>query len=154
MSQLNKELSQFSQRKLEQGEVVLLAYALANKIPLIPNEVESVVQYVIGYSGLIDGVRFKLIEHAHISDEQVSTLKELVGKFLLWRTSVAKGNQLVLFSGDANVVIDELTGLPRLVDIGLLCSLSEICERGNWVFSVFRKLVDSIYTEYKGNSNE
>lgn len=136
-----KELQQFAQRKLETGEVVLLAYVIANKLPLLPTDVDNVNQFVLGHGVLLERISIRINEYASIDSDQFADLKDLVGKFLLWRTSIANGNCSVLFGGDENMVIDDLSGLPRVVDLGTLCSLSSISTTANWLLSTFKKLV-------------
>lgn len=138
--ELDKKLSSFNQRKLVQGELVLLAKCISDVLPLIPPEVQTPKMFVLGHRNVLDSLFYHLREHAHLTDDQFNSIEELVIRFLIWRTSVAKGNCSLLFTGDTDLVVDELSGLPRLIDPVVMCSLGEIADKANHLLSLFKSL--------------
>lgn len=146
MSRVNKqemmqELRLFSHRKLNKGELVLLAYAIANRLPLLTDRTSSIGVEMVKHLPLIERVVYTLQEHAGFEGDGVETIKSLVGRFLMWRTEVATGGMLILFSGEHNTVIDDMSGLLRFVDVSVLCSVGDVAVKANWLTKTFSDLV-------------
>lgn len=139
--QLTTELRQFAQRKLTRGELVLLSFAIANQLPLIEDSSNSIGLEMVKHLRLIKRVVYTLQEHAGFEGDGVETIKTQVGRFLLWRTSVAKGGVSVLFSGEHNTVIDDMSGMLRFLDVSVLCAVGDVANKANWLFRTFTDLV-------------
>lgn len=133
------QLHRFNQRKLTKGEVTVLAYVISTEIPLMPAGLTDPKGYVTGHMIVIERVLFRLNEYAHVDSEQRKEVIELVAKFALWRYNVASGHRPI-FKGNPETMVEELTGLPRLVDSGALAALADLQENANWVLNVFHDL--------------
>lgn len=146
MSKLDKhavmsELQRFNQRKLNNGELMLLAYCIGNALPLIPSDTENPRMHLLGFSALLDAIRYRVNEVSYIDNTDYEFLKDNVARMLMWRTAVSRGKLTICFSGEPNVVIDELSGLTRFFDVGNLCAVGDIHGTGNWLMRVFTDLV-------------
>lgn len=133
------ELRRFNQRKLTKGELVLLAYVIASEIPLLPVGEDNARAYVIGQGLLIERIVYRLNEYAHVDTDARRELTEIISKFVLWRSGVAKGTK-ALFTGQAETMVDDLSGLTRVLDVGTLCSISDTAESANWLVRTFHSL--------------
>lgn len=138
---LMSELQRFNQRKLSMGELMILSYCIGNSLPLIPDDVENPRMFVLGFSALIERIQYRLNEVTYIDNKDLEFIKENVTRMLLWRTAVSKGTLNICFSGENDVVIDEMSGMPRFFDVGVLCSVGDVVDRGNWLLNTFRNLV-------------
>ena len=81
MSALDKykvyaELQRFNQRKLDKGELVLLAQCLSNVIPCIPSDIENPKMHILNYSALIERVVYSVNNYAYIDAEAMIILKD------------------------------------------------------------------------------
>lgn len=146
MSRVNKqklttELRQFAHRKLYKGELVLLSFAIANRLPLLEDDSESINMKMVKHLRLIERVVYTLQEHAGFDKDCIDTIKTQVGRFLMWRTEVARGNMTILFSGEHNTVIDDLSGLLRFLDSSVLCAVGDVAIKANWLSRVFGETV-------------
>ena len=139
--QLMSELRQFAHRKLSKGELVLLSFAIANRLPLLEEGRESVGVEMVKHLRLIERVVYTLQEYAGFEGDGVETVKTQVSRFLMWRTEVAKGGMSILFSGEHNTVIDDMSGMLRFLDVNVLCSVGDIATKANWLNRVFSDLV-------------
>ena len=138
---LMNELQRFNQRKLSMGELVVLAYCIGNSLPLIPDDVENPRMHVLGFSGLIERIQYRLNEVTYIDNKDLEFIKDTIVRMLLWRTAVSKGNLNICFTGETDTVIDEMSGMPRFFDVGVLCSVADVVSSGNWLLNTFRDLV-------------
>ena len=139
--QLTAELRQFNQRKLCKGELVLLSFAIANRLPVLGENHDSIGLELVKHHGLIERVVYTLQEHAGFESEGLDTIKTQVGRFLMWRTEVARGGMSVLFSGEHNTVVDDMSGMLRFLDSSVLCAVGDVAVRGNWLIRTFSNLV-------------
>lgn len=139
--QLTSELRQFAHRKLGKGELVLLSLAIANRLPLLEEGRESVGVEMVKNLRLIERVVYTLQEHAGFEGDGVETIKTQVSRFLMWRTEVAKGGMNLLFSGEHNTVIDDMSGMLRFLDVNVLCSVGDVANKANWLNRTFSDLV-------------
>lgn len=135
-----KELHRFNQRKLHKGELVLLAFAVANSLPLMEAEGTDAKGFVLGHGVLIERVVFRLNEFAHIDSDQRRELMDIVARFVLWRKAVAYGFK-PLFNGEQDMVIDNLSGITKFVDMSTMCPITDHLDNANWLSCVFYDLV-------------
>lgn len=142
IKQLRGKLSAFNQARLSRGELVLLASVIAKRIRLMGQEDVNDKLFVISNRELIDTVTVTLGEFCTITEEDHTVLLEMVSGFAKWRKAVADGTNTVLFSGDGNVVIDELSSLPQYVSMGNLCSLAETASSNQWKSALFGDVVE------------
>lgn len=139
--ELISELRRFSHRKLVKGEVVLLSLAIANQLPLLEDTKENIGVSMVKHFKLMEHVYYTISEHAGFDPDSFETIKTQVTRFLLWRTSVANGSMPLLFSGEHNTVIDDMSGMLRFLDTGVLCSVGDIAIRANSIYRLFSDVV-------------
>lgn len=134
------ELRRFNQRKLVKGELTLLAFVISSELPLLPPSETNPRGFVTGKGILIERIIYRLNEFAHVDTDQRRELIDVIVKFALWRSAVATGTK-PLFTSNTETVIDELSGLTRLLDPASLCSISDVVENSNWLVRTFHDLV-------------
>ena len=150
--ELKQKLLQLHQRKLHEGELILLSRAISDRIPLPPKQQDiSIPIYVLTHKRNIDKIIYTLSEYSNISDLQKEIIYKTIGEFLMWRYKVAYEPPAVIFSGDTNVVFDELSLLPRYVDVSYLCKLVDVLPNANYMYGMFRDLAVecNLYLEVK-----
>jgi hypothetical protein len=54
---------------------------------------------------------------------------------------VAFAPALMVYSGDANNVVDETTGILRYVDVGDICAVGDIAQNATAVAMIFQEFV-------------
>lgn len=138
---LNAELRRFNQRKLLPGEAVVLAYCIANQLPIFDKGVQNPKLDMVKNHQILEGVYYRLCEFASMDRDSLDKLKDSTLRFLLWRSNVAWGDMSILFSGEHNTVIDDMSGMLRFHDTGTLCSVGDIAISANWLKNIFTNLV-------------
>lgn len=154
--ELMQDLQRFNQKKLQKGELVLLSYCIGNSLPIIPDDIENPRLYVLTFSNLIERIQYRLNEFTYIEKNDLELIKDTVTRILMWRTAVSRGKLNIFFSGERDVIIDELSGMPRFFDVGVLCSVADVVDRGNWLFNTFNKVINyekACLEKEKGDSN-
>ena len=141
---LNSKLSLVSQRKLEQGEIFLFAKAIADSLPLAPFNTENITLFTLTQRSFIDETIYALNDYTYLDDETRKLVYKLVDELSLWRYNVAYNPPHILFKGDINTVIDDMSNLLRYVDVSYMCSVADIVDRANWTYTTFRELVNEI----------
>lgn len=142
IKQLRGKLSAFNQARLSRGELVLLASVIAKRIRLMGQDDVNEKLFVLSNREWIDTVVVTLGEFCTITNEDRVVLSELIGGFSKWRKAVADGTNVVLFTGDDNMVIDEISSLPQYVNMGNLCALAETTSSNQWKSALFAELVE------------
>ncbi|QXN70430.1 hypothetical protein AGENTSMITH_24 [Bacillus phage vB_BspM_AgentSmith] len=142
--ELTNKLYSFQQRKLTSGETVLLAKALTDAIDLPSPKIESVKQYIIGKKTLINNVMDVLCKYVYGDSDLEDQLTNLMSGFMSWRVSVAYRPSRVIFSGDSNNVVDDLTTMLRYVDCARLATIGDNIENANLTFSIFADVIDCV----------
>lgn len=141
-NKLTKELHRFNQRKLRKGELVLLAFTIANSLPLLPEGSPDAKGFVLGHGVLIERVIYRLNEFAHIDQDARRELMDTIARFAMWRSSVAYGFR-PFFTGNQDMVVDNLSGLTRYIDMSTMCPIGDELDNVSWLTSVFYDLVKS-----------
>lgn len=139
---LTNELRRFNQRKLLPGEVVLLSYVIANSLPILERDVQNPNLEMVKHNRLIESILYRLCEYASLEKDTLDIVKQHVLRFLLWRSAIAWGTQPILFTGNHDTVIDELSSLLRFHDTGVLCSVGDVAVSANWLVSTFIHLLE------------
>ena len=138
---LTKKLHQLHHRKLLDGELILLSRAISDTLPIPPQQKDiSIAIHVTTFKRNIDEVIYTLCEYTDIPAIQKEIIYKVIGEFLLWRYKVAYAPPAVIFSGDSSVVFDELSLLPKYVDVSYLCKLVDVLDNANYMYSLFREL--------------
>jgi len=143
-SDLSGRLNLLQQRKLGKGEIFLLAKAIADSIPLAPAETDNIALFTINHRSFMNNVIYSMAEFTYIDDENVKTIYRLVDELSLWRYSVAHNPPSILFRGDTNTVIDDISCLPRYIDVSNMCAVADIVDKANWVYNMFRDVAKEV----------
>lgn len=130
----------FNQKTLENGELFLLAKAISDEMPLMEEKFESVRLFTLRYKKFIENIIYKLNEYTYITEEQQNIILELIDSLCLWRYMIAYEPPMILFRSDKDVVIDDISCLPRYIDINYMCAVGDIIEKANFIYSIFREL--------------
>lgn len=141
---LSNKLNALNQRPLQKGEVFLLAKAIADSLPLMPPEEDNVRLFIINHKRFIDEVIWSLNMFSFMNDEQTATLEKLIGDLTLWRASVAYNPPATFFRDCPNSVIDDISNLPRYVDVTHMCAVGDIINNANYMANMFRSLVSEV----------
>lgn len=149
---LNSKLSLISQRKPEQGEVFLLAKAIADSLPLAPFNTENITLFTLTQRSFIDEVIYTLNDYTYLDEETRKLVYKLVDELSLWRYNTAYNPPHILFKGDINTVIDDMSNLLRYVDVSYMCSVADIVDRANWTYTTFRELVSEVSLQVNSRS--
>lgn len=147
---LAQSLFTFGQRKLEKGEVFLLAKAIADVLPLAPVDEENIAIFHLKHRRFVDDVIYGLNSFLYNDEEQIKTIYKLIDSLGMWRQVIAHNPPSILFSCDTNTVIDDISCLKRYVDCVYLCAVADIVDKANWTYNVFRQAA----TELKSNTKE
>ncbi len=143
---LSNRLSCFSHRKLNKPELVLFAKAVADQLPLAPLDTENIALFTLNHRSYVDECLYSLSGFSYIDNNQTELIYELVNQFSLWRYTIAHKPAELLFSGETDRVIDELSYVSRFVDQTYLCSLTDIADRATWFYRMFKDLVSEVKT--------
>ncbi|NTV78227.1 MAG: hypothetical protein HGA25_03555 [Clostridiales bacterium] len=145
MNQFSKELTNklntLNQRMLKKGEVFLLAKAIADSLPLMPADEDNVKLFIITHKRFIDEVTWGLNSYSYIGDEGIAVLEKLICDLTLWRASVAYNPPVTFFRDCPGSVIDDISNLPRYVDITHMCAVGDIINDANYMSDLFRTVV-------------
>lgn len=149
--ELTNKLSLISQRKLEKGELFLLAKAIADSIPLAPTGLENISIYILNHRRFIDSVIFTINHFSYIDEDNTKTLIKLIEELSLWRYNIAHEPPSIFFTGEANTVIDDISCINRYVNNEYLCSVSDIAQKANWVYNTFKDLTKEVKLSFMLN---
>lgn len=141
---LTNKLNALNQRMLQKGEVFLLAKAIADALPLMPADEDNVKLFILNHKRMIDEVVWCLNTYSYLGDENVATLEKLVCDLTLWRASVAYNPPATFFRDCPNSVIDDISNLPRYVDVTHMCAVGDIINNANYISGLFRSFVSEI----------
>lgn len=151
---LTNKLNGLNQRMLNKGEIFLLAKALADALPLMPAEEENVKLFILNHKRMIDEALWCLNTYSYMSEETMALIQKLIGDLTLWRAAVAYNPPAVLYRDDPNSVIDDISNLPRYVDIAHMCAVGDIINNANHMSSVFRDFVAAIKSQMASNGGD
>lgn len=143
-------LQKLNFRKLTRGELVILANVIARHLPLAPMGTDNFSMYVISCKPKINTALSLLLRFTHLDDESSEFLFSTVKGFCQWRYNVAYNKGSIFFSGDPNMVIDDVTGILRVMDCDTLGELSGIALSANGTMSMFTDIVNNAFS----NENE
>lgn len=138
---LQQKLVSFGQRRLKRGEIFLLAKAIADKLPIGTGMPENIRTYTLNLRDSIDRTVYGLSNYIYIPQEDATRLYALIDSLLLWRMSVAFNPAPMLFSGDPNTVVDEVSSILRYVDVQDVCSVSDVAQSASYIASIFQDYV-------------
>ena len=138
---LTNKLNALNQRMLKKGEIFLLAKAIADALPLMPPDEDNVRLFIINHKRLIDEVVCCLNNYSYLNDDNINVLEKLICELTLWRASVAYNPPALFFRDYPNSVIDDISALPRYVDLTYMCAVGDIIDNANYMSNLFRTLV-------------
>lgn len=142
--ELVSKLYGFQQRKLTDGEIVLLAKAFSDSLQLPPAEVENMNQYVISSKPFINKVLDLLYKHIYLSEEDEADMYNHIVGFMFWRSNIAYKPSRVIFSGDTNNLVDDMSGLLRYVNCATIATIGDKMNDANWTYGLFADIVECV----------
>jgi hypothetical protein len=148
-SHLCVKLDQFNQRPLHKGELFLLAKAIADALPLMSAGEESATLFVITHKYFINNIIHKITMYTYLSDEDIKSIFDIVEGLTLWRSVVAHTPPTPMFKNEKNNVIDDLSYLPRYIDVTYMCAVEDILSKANYTYSLFKEIVIHTKTNMK-----
>lgn len=148
------ELQRLNQRKLRKGELVLLSYCLASQIPVVPTNIENARMHVLAHKQLIMETIYAVNNYSYIDTNEQDFIEDCVVRFVSWRTAVSTGKMKVLFTGESDMVVDQLSGLTGYFDPGVLCSVGEEALSANWLLRTFTELVSCCTLDIQKHTKE
>lgn len=149
--QTNRVLYSFAQRQLKGGELLLLSKAISDRIMLPPNGTVNIRLYTLTQREYIMAAVFAVKEWAYITSKDIEVILQSVDDFLGWRCAVAYRPGDVIFTGDARIVVDELSQMTRYIDMSKLCEISDMVLDANLMYSVFADVCGCIQKTGDGN---
>lgn len=141
---LSNKLNALNQRALQKGEIFLLAKAIADALPLMPADEDNVRLFILNHKRFVDEVIWSLNMYSYMGDEQVTVLEKLIGDLTLWRASVAYNPPVIFFRDCPNSVIDDISNLPRYIDVTYMCAVGDILNNANYMSDIFRSLTSEV----------
>ena len=106
---LANRLSQLNQKPLVSGELFLLAKAIADVLPLPSSNVDNVALHNLSNKGYILSVVYNLNLFTYLNADDTAKLIDTINRLTAWRLTVAYAPMDVIFTGDSNTIIDELS---------------------------------------------
>lgn len=142
-----RKLIQLSQRPIKKGEIFLLARLLADKIPVYENgqAPASTLAHTLKYRNQVDSVIYTLNDYIHISTDSAKQIYANVEALWSWRYAVATGTTMMIFSGETDTVIDDVSCLLGFVNMSDICSLADIAQDANYLHGLLREVVNSTW---------
>jgi hypothetical protein len=148
MAQISKDLQdklfKFNQAKLDESQLVLLGRAIADVIPIMPADEHELKLYMISQKTIINEIFYSLRSYCYLDDAAQELVFSVSCQFMSWRVALAYKPPYVLFTGDNDKVIDELSLLPSFVNKNLLCSVVSGLQNANYYYSIFRQFSEEI----------
>lgn len=141
---LTNKLNALNQRMFQKGEIFLLAKAIADALPLMPADEDNVRLFILNNKRFIDEVIWSLNAYSYLNEENIATIEKLIGDLTLWRSSIAYNPPVIFFRNYSNAVIDDISALPRYVDITYMCAVGDIIDNANYISDLFRSLVSEV----------
>ena len=147
--ELAGKLNMLQQKQLGKGEIFLLAKAIADSLPLAPIDTDNISLYTLTHRLLINEIIYSLSNFTYVNEDTVKTIYRLVDELSLWRYNIAHNPPSILFKGDTNTVVDDISCLLRYVDVTYLCAVQDIVEKANWVYAMFRDVAKEVKAQKK-----
>lgn len=142
--QLKNKLVAFGQRRLKRGELFLLAKAISDTLSIGAAMPDNIRTHTLNMRGKIDHALFNLTDYIYLPMDDMALVYTLIDNLLLWRMTVAFQPGRMLFSGEPNNVVDEVTGILRFVDVKDICSVSDIAQNATVIADIFQDYVQSL----------
>ncbi len=144
---LKAELVRLNQRSLSKGETFLLAKAIVDSLPLAPADTDNIKLFTLQYKRIIESTVYELCNYTFLESEEVSNVFKLVEELSLWRCAVAHNPPSILFKGNGQNVVDDISCLLNYVDSTYICAVGDIIDNANYMFNLFKRLVGEVKTE-------
>jgi len=147
---LNNCISKLNGTVLQKGEIVLLAKAICDNIPLPSKDIsEDIDMYMITNKLKIMEILDVISTRIYISNKEF--IYSLVKRLMAWRISVAYSSTLVLFNLGNTAIAEDFTSLSRYLDVTELSSISDIYSNASYMYSIFNSIATCIF---RGVNNE
>jgi len=147
---LNNCISKLNGTVLQKGEIVLLAKAICDNIPLPSKDIsEDIDMYMITNKLKIMEILDVISTRIYISNKEF--IYSLVKRLMAWRISVAYSSTLVLFNLGNTAIAEDFTSLSRYLDVTELSSISDIYSNASYMYSIFNSIATCVF---RGVNNE
>lgn len=133
-------LTKLNQRVLADGELFLLAKAIADKLPLMPQDQTNVTLYILTYKESIEQIIYAINDYSYLSQESKDVIYKLIGELTLWRSQVAYAGFKPLFKLDISTVTDDLCGLSKYIDPLYIGSVNDVLNNANYMYGLFYEI--------------
>lgn len=143
------KLNLLQQKKLSKAEIFLLAKAVADTLPLAPVETDNIALFTLTHRAYVNEVIYSLAEYTYIDDENVKTIYRLIDELSLWRYNIAHNPPNLIFKGDTNTVVDDLSCIMRYVDVTYVCAVADVVDKANWIAAMFRDVAKEVLAQKK-----
>lgn len=150
---LTEQLNRLNQRKLNKGELFILAKSVVDNTPLPPEDTESVAIYMISQRPFINEVLYKINEYAYISNEGTEEFYRLVTELMLLRYTQAYKPTL-RFTGDPTSIIADFSMACRFIDKSYFLAVGDMINDANYYSLAFSTLAEEIKKEIAKNKGE
>lgn len=156
---LNPHLVSRGQKAFEKGELILLAKALADVLPLLEmsNDLKSgrsvLKEHVAKHRYFIDSALYTISCSCFLSDQAQEEVRNLTEAFVLWRHSVAYATLNPIFVA-RDRVIDDLSGLPVFLDCSQLAYLSDVAGNATHMYVVFKEIATERWFSVKKDQEQ
>lgn len=146
-SNTRSKLIQLSQRPLKPGEVFLLSKLMADKIPVIEDGQipQSTLAHTLKYRRYVDNVIFTLNDYAHICPQTCAHIYEMVDSIWNWRYAISTGSAGMLFSGEHDTVVDDVSSLLRYINSSDICALADMARDANYMTALLGEVVNQTW---------
>lgn len=142
--QLKQKLLAFGHRRLKKGEIYLLAHAIANQLSIGKAMPENIRIHSLNQRDKIDRAIYGLTDYIYLNADDIARLYTIIDGVLLWRVTVAFSPAPLVFTGEANNVVDECTGILRYVDVSDICAVSDIAATASYTAAIFQEYVQNV----------
>lgn len=142
--QLKSELLKLNQRHLEKGEIFLLAKAIADEIPLAPQDTDNINLYILNHKPLIQTILYEFDFYTYLDEDTTNIIYKLISELSLWRLNMAYNPPVILFRCGEDSVIDDISCLPRYIDLTYMCAVADILDKATYTYSLFRNFVKEV----------
>ena len=141
---LQERLLKLGQKTLNKGEIFILAKVIADAIPLPKEACDNIRLYNLNHRGFIDNVLYAFEGFVYIPTDEYETIYRLIDEMVSWRYGVATGKAICLFTGEAQNVVDDMTGFLRYVNMSDVCGVADIAGSANYIYTMFKDVVSFV----------
>jgi len=141
-----KHLIARNNKLFSDAEIVLLAKVISDRLPLPGNSTSNIKQHYITLKLQVREFIFYLSNYSYISPEQENHIHKLACDFLQWRYVIATGPTAPLFLAGSNYMIDELSLMPKYVNMSEVTALCSEYGNASFIYNLFNEVYTHVTT--------